>query len=97
MSIINVFTVDSDNEIVKSLKDNPRQPHVDFNYVKSIMCNVDRSRHVCYKVGVDEVNYYYDEITGLYYLIKYDKLQNIYRLIDISQFKFYKELVKQLQ
>lgn len=97
MPIINVFTVDSDNEIVKSLKINPRQPHVDFNYVKSIICDVDRCRYVYYKVGVNEVNYYYDEITGLYYLIKYDKLQKIYRLIDISQFKFYKELVKQLR
>jgi hypothetical protein len=97
MPVFNVFTVDTNNSIVDSLKLNPRQPHVDFNYVKSIIRNVERCRYVYYKVGVDEVNYYYDDVTGLYYLIKYDKHQKIYRLIDISQFRFYNELVKQLR
>ena len=97
MPVVNVFTVDTYNSIVDSLKLNQRQPHVDFNYIKSIIRNVERCRDVYYKVDVDEVNYYYDDVTGLYYLIKYDKQQKIYRLIDISQFRFYNELLKQLR
>lgn len=74
-----------------------RIPHFDNSFVSSIFNNIHRSKNtIITKKNVKHIEYYYDLMDDEFYLIKYDKLQNINRKIRISHYGFYKTLYNNL-
>lgn len=85
MSVVSIKIYnESDNYVAN------REPHFDDNFVKSIFCNIYRSKNnLVVKKDVNHIEYFYDKFNDEFYLIKYDKQQNINRKIRINHYKFY--------
>lgn len=85
MSIVSIKIYnESDNYVAN------REAHFDDNFVKSIFCNIYRSKNnLVVKKSVKHIEYFYDKFNDEFYLIKYDKIQDINRKIRISHYKFY--------
>lgn len=85
MSIVSIkIFVESDNYVAN------REAHFDDNFVCSIFNNIHRCKHnLVIKKHVNHIEYFYDKFNDEFYLIKYDKSQNINRKIRISHYKFY--------
>lgn len=74
-----------------------RLPHCDDLYVSSIFCDINRCKNnIRIKKNVNNIEYYYDKDFDEFYLIKFDKHQNINRKIQIKQYHFYNCLYEKL-
>ena len=92
MSIVStkIFT-ESDNYVAN------RTPHYSDEFVSSIFCDIYRAKNtLVIKKHVNHIEYFYDEVTNEFYLIKHDKQQNINRKIRISHYRFYNLLHEKL-
>lgn len=74
-----------------------RLPHCDDEFVRSIFCDINRCKNnIRIKKNVNNIEYYYDKDFDEFYLIKFDKHQNLNRKIQIKQYYFYGSLYEKL-
>lgn len=91
MSLVNIKIYKQEDNYVQN-----REPHNNTEFVKTIFCDVYRSKNVKIKKNINRIEYYYDSNFDEFYLIKFDNTQNINRKIRISHYKFYEILYKNL-